>query len=113
MKNQNEPGVTPIRVFLFFIDLLTSRLALLFFALLCLALQCFAALYFPAQRACVLFTNTIHIPLSVQYTRRLVGASRGGLLDMWFAMEWLMVVCARAAMLVAQSALGFVMGSDR
>ena len=61
------------------------------------------AVAFPSHSSSVLFVNVIHIPLAVQYTRRLRGGSRGGVLDWWFATSWLFVVGARCAMMLAQS----------
>ena len=62
-----------------------------------------AATQFPAHASCVLFVNIIHLPLAVNYARRLSGAPRGGALDVCFGCAWLLVVAARVGMLAAQT----------
>ena len=61
------------------------------------------AVAYPTYSSSVLFVNVIHIPLAVQYTRRLRGEKRGGALDTCFGVLWLFAVVARCAMMLAQS----------
>ena len=61
------------------------------------------ATQFPERASCALFVNVIHLPLAVNYARRLSGARRGGALDVYFGCAWLLVVAARVGMLAAQA----------
>ncbi len=67
-----------------------------------IALAIYATLRFPSQTTSVLFVNVIHIPLAVQYTRRMSGGARGGGLDLWFGAMWLFVVAARGGVMLTQ-----------
>ena len=61
-----------------------------------------ASLFYYDEQVCVvLFAQNIHIPLAVQYARRLSGASRGSWLDISFAAAWLLVVFARGGALLS------------
>lgn len=61
-----------------------------------------ALLRYPIAIPMVLFPQTIHLPLALQYTRRLSGGSRGCQLDICFAAAWLLVVTARSSALLTE-----------
>ena len=58
-----------------------------------------AFVHYPHLIDAALFPQAIHIPLAVQYARRLAGGERGGALDRAFTATWLLVVAARGAQL--------------
>ena len=63
---------------------------------------CCALFRFPLYSSSVLFVNIIHLPLALNYARKLVGARRGGAVDAAFCAEWLLVCGARFGMLSTQ-----------
>ena len=68
-----------------------------------IGLSFMVAVYFPAHASTVLFVNIIHLPLAINYARRLIGAARGHALDRCFGAGWMLVVGARVAMLLEQA----------
>ena len=51
--------------------------------------------HFPTHTAAALFPQTLHIPLALQYARRLSGGLLGCTLDRYFSASWVLVVVAR------------------
>ena len=63
-----------------------------------------AFVWFPTHIAAVLFPQVIHVPLLIQYARRLSGGIRGGHLDVCFSAAWVFVMAARIAALTCLTA---------
>ena len=64
-----------------------------------------SARQYPADFAApAVFVNIIHLPLALNYARRMSGLARGGGLDACFGATWVVVVGGRSAMLAAQCA---------
>ena len=68
------------------------------------ALAAFGGLVaFPSHASSVLFVNIIHIPLAINYARKIRAARRGGRLDTAFGHLWFGVCGARLGMAATQS----------
>ena len=61
-------------------------------------------LSFPAHSYVCVHLQSIHIPLAMNYGRRLGGSIRGGRMDRWFGYMWLLVASARCVMMASESA---------
>lgn len=58
---------------------------------------------FPAHSFVLIHVQSIHLPLAINYARRLSGSQRGGVLDVLFGATWLFVVMARGTLIGSES----------
>jgi len=70
---------------------------------LCMLGAAAAVNYFPQHAFLVVYVQAIHLPLAVNYSRRLSHKRRGSIVDQLFVVLWFLAVAARNTMLLRHS----------